>query len=566
MENKWWNRYEAGKNYNKRLKPSYYENISANNDFFNGNQWAGLEGADLPKPVFNVINRIVTYYIASITSTKTKAVVEPMAYMDDDEQFEQEMDYAMKVSAQIGNLFEKFRLQNIIRNALLDGALSGDYCLHVWFDPNKRAYGGAFRDIMGEIDMEVVDGSNVYFGNPNNPRTDIQPYIIIAGRDLVENLKAEAKQYKDEIESDDDFEEQLGQGGQIEIEPDDDKSYGKATYIYVYEKKDETVMVSKYVKTGAIFENVDTGLSHYPVAWANWERQKNQYHGRALVTGIIPAQIYINKMFAMLMYDRMVNAFPKVVYNADKIAGWTSEVNVAIPVRDLQPGESVQSVAAYLEPSNASPQVIQTIELAMKYTKEMLGATDAALGEIRPENAAAIAQVTKQSTIPLEYPKANLHEWVSDIVEILIDMMGTYYGVRPVVMDMDGVKQYVDMDYTRLKDVSLHTKVDIGSGSYWSEISAVQTLDNLLMQEKITFLQWLERVPEAYMPNKAGLIEEIKAQAEAAQQQMMMQEQQFEQMAQWLETQPPEIQQQIMSLPPEQQEMAIQQMMTQTVS
>ena len=50
----------------------------------------------------------------------------------------------------------------------------------------------------------------------------------------------------------------------------------------------ERVHVTKATRDAVIFEDVDTGLSRYPIAWGNWERQKNQYHGRALVTGLVP--------------------------------------------------------------------------------------------------------------------------------------------------------------------------------------------------------------------------------------------------------------------------------------
>ena len=68
-----------------------------------------------------------------------------------------------------------------------------------------------------------------------------------------------------------------------------------------------TVHVSKSTKTQVIFEDIDTDLTYYPVAFANWERQKNTYHGRALVTGIIPNQIYINSMFAMVMHLSLIH-------------------------------------------------------------------------------------------------------------------------------------------------------------------------------------------------------------------------------------------------------------------
>ena len=520
-----WNKYENGKSYNRRLKPSYYDNISINWDFYNGNQYPGLDDVDLPKPVFNIINRLVSYFVAALTSTKVTTNIEPLAYRDDDFQFEQEQNAAEIANAEIGNLFGKFRMQAKLRDALIDGAVSGDYCAHYMFNPNAEAYGGAFENVQGEIEMELVDGSNVYFGNANNPRIEVQPYVIIAGRASVEELKKEAESYKAKdanITDDRDTAEQVGQGGEIEIEGDN--GTGKATYIIIYKKgKNGNILVSKSVQSAYIYQDIDTGLKRYPVAWANWEKQKNQYHGKALVTGLIPNQIYINKMFAMLMYFLMNNAFPKPVYDADKVASWTTDLGVALPVHGLQPGESIRNAAGYLEFGQSSQQVTQTIDLAMQYTKEMSGATDAALGEIKPDNASAVIAVQRQSAIPLENPKANLYEWVYDSCMILLDMMGAKYGMRPIVVEVEGRKQYVMFDFSGFSKLNLNVSVDVGSGSYWSEIASQTTLDNLLTAERISFLQFLERTPEGYIPDKAGLIAEVKEQQEIQEQMQAMQ-------------------------------------------
>lgn len=72
-----------------------------------------------------------------------------------------------------------------------------------------------------------------------------------------------------------------------------------------------TVHVTKATKDCNIFEDVDTGLSRYPIAWGNWERQKNQYHGRALVTGIVPNQIFINSMMALVFRHLQLQSFPR---------------------------------------------------------------------------------------------------------------------------------------------------------------------------------------------------------------------------------------------------------------
>lgn len=556
-----WELYEAGKKYNNSIEPPYYDTVNANLDFYAGNQWRNLPDSEMPKPVFNIIKRVINFFVASLTTSKVQLHYEPLMLADNTPQME--IEAAEVADDQTAMLFDKFKMEFRVREALTDGATTGDYCAHLYFDPTKRPYNYA-PDVQGEICFELVDGTNVFFGNANNPSTDAQPYIIISGRDTVENLRAEAKRYRqteseeetedfESIQADKEYNYQAGDAGEIEVEADE---AGKALYIIVYRKvkktvqkidpqtyeptteEVETITASKSVRGAYIYKDIDTGLSRYPVAWANWERQKNQYHGRALATGLLPNQIFINRMFAMVMYHLMMTAFPKAVYNADVIDLWDNSVGEAIPIQGVDLNTNLKNIAAYLEPSNMSNQIVQVIELVMQYTKEMLGASDAALGQIDPKNTSAIIAVQKSSAIPLENPKANLYEWVEDIGQILFDMMGTYYGLRPIVRQVDAPdpmtgeasRQKVTelFDFSIFKDMWLDVKADVGESSYWSQIAANQTLDNLLGAGHIDLIQYLERVPDEYIPNKEGLIQDIqtrmKQQAEEMAQQMMMQQ------------------------------------------
>jgi hypothetical protein len=540
-----WLLYEAGKKYNNSLKPSYYDTVDANLAFFEGDQWRNLEAENMPKPVFNIIKRVGTFFVSALTTSKTKIHFEPLLFTGDTEDSEgpSPSDFA---NAMISNLFEKFKMDFRIKDALFDGVKTGDYCAHMYFDTTKQPYGNQYKDIKGEIELELVDGSNVFFGNANNPRVEAQPYIIISGRDMVQNLKEEAKRFKTSeaevgaIESDKNYNEQSGDSGKIEVESD---AYGKALYIIVYRKKKvkrpqvdemgmpmideqgkplmeevETIMATKSVENAYIFKDIDTGLSRYPVAWNNWEKQKNQYHGRALCTGILPNQIFINRSFAMIMYHLMMTAFPKAVYNADIIGGWDNSIGSSIGVMGIGPEHNIKNLAGYLEPGNMSNQIIDTIELAMQYTKDTLGINDASMGNIDPKNTSAIIAVQKSSAIPLENPKANLYEWIEDIGAISLDMSGTYYGVRPVVIEIQGQKSVEMYDFNTFKNMLLNVRVDVGEASYWSEIASLQTLDILLERDKIEFIDYLERVPDEYIPQKQELISKIKQQMEMAEQ------------------------------------------------
>jgi hypothetical protein len=98
-------------------------------------------------------------------------------------------------------------------------------------------------------------------------------------------------------------------------------------------------------------------------------------------------------------------------------------------------------------------------------------------------------------------------------------MMGTYYGLRPIVREVDGVKVQEPFDFSIFKDMWLDVKADVGESSYWSQIAALQTLDNMLAAGHLDIVQYLERVPDEYIPQKQELIDEIRqrmaAQAQA---------------------------------------------------
>ncbi|MDD6188844.1 MAG: hypothetical protein PUB32_04615 [Clostridiales bacterium] len=538
-----WEYYERGRDYNNRLSPNLYRLVDTNLEFFSGNQWINMPDTPamnrLPKPVFNIIKRITSLFVASLTSSAVSISFEPLSWREGDE-------YARFASAEVANLLEKFKMDYRVREALFDGAQTGDYCAHFYWDPDALPYGGSFGAYRGEIRMELVDGVNVMFGNPNTADVESQPYILIVGRNTVENLRREARE-KNGVTADSEFGFQAGQGGRIELASAGDED-GKALYCYLYTKKRvdgrETVHVTKATRDCVIFEDRDTGLSRYPIAWGNWEKQKNQYHGRALVTGIIPNQIFINTMFAMVMRHLQLSGFPKTVYNADLISSWSNEVGQAIGVHGVTPGQSIGQVAANLAPADMSSQIIAAIDKAMAYTKECLGATDAQLGDVRPENTSALMVLQSSAEVPLENTRAGLYEWVEDIGAILLDMMGTYYGRRPVVREREIRMPAVDalggavldpatgllsvetqkrrvvemFDFSVFKDLWLRVRADVGASTYFSEIAMVQTLDNLRRDGTLSLIEYLERVPDKLIPRKAELIEALRERGEAGEQ------------------------------------------------
>lgn len=576
-----WELYELGRQYNQSLTPNQYDLVKTNTEFFIGNQWLRLPNTPamraLPKPVFNILKRVASLFVASLTSSATTMRFEPLAYYDGANAADPDHDAAEFANAAVETLLEKFKFDYRLRDALFDGAQTGDYCAHFWFDPDAEPYGGAFGGSGGEIRMELVDGINVMFGNPNDRRVQDQPYIIISGRDTVEHLRWEAERFRAHRTAADRVTEQSDAAFQtdtearfdtVEIE-ESEHGTGKAGFVYLYTKvrREEDVLdengnavyedaaeedggeggrrrvkrivtsvhVTKATRTAVIYEDVDTGLTLYPVAWGSWEKQKNQYHGRALVTGLIPNQIFINSMFATAMRHLQLMAFPKTVYNADLIARWDNEIGQAIGVHGIQPGAAMSQVAYHMQPAEMSAQIFALIDKVMAYTKDCLGATDAQMGNVRPDNTSALMVLQTNAEIPLENIRANLYEWVEDVGAILLDMMGTCYGERRVVVEREleepasdaagmpmldpetgllrtrRIRRRVveEFDFSQLKRLWLNLRVDVGATTYFSEIAMTQTLDNLRRDGTLDVIEYLKRVPDKLVPRKQELIDEL---------------------------------------------------------
>ena len=83
-----WVRYERGRTYNNRLVPNQYTLVNTNIEFFAGNQWLHLPQTPamrkLPKPTFNIIKRVASLFVASLTSSAASISFDELSYYSGD--------------------------------------------------------------------------------------------------------------------------------------------------------------------------------------------------------------------------------------------------------------------------------------------------------------------------------------------------------------------------------------------------------------------------------------------------------------------------------------------------
>lgn len=509
-----WAEYQQGVQY--MYNYNVYEEVKVNEDFMNGKQWNNLNAETMPKPVINVLGRACKFLVASLASNEIAVSITPYSVIPDDKQ-------RMKVvTEEFENIVETARIKEssrvVIRNACVDGA---GFMMQS-FDPNIETG----QDAKGAVVNQIIDNTSMYFGNPFSSDVQTQPYIIVALRQDVRQVRQEAmdngmsKEKADAIQPDSE-----------DLQPNEELATNLVTVLIKYYKKRSKVVNSKteidpltgeeivietedqkttvwFTKTtidSVIKEPTDLGYSRYPISYFPWEIRKNSYLGVSPMSSVIQNQIFINKTFAIAQMYALQSAFPKIVYDKSKIN-----------IKEFLEGTSPSAVAGidimgkfldFIKIPDFSNNVIELAKETIAQTKDTLGVTDVSLGNVKAENTSAIIALQEASAVPLEIQKQYFYAFWEDTVRNILDIMANTYGVRMVMSDEYGLSE---VDFSVLKDMNYKLKVEIGAGAQYSEIAQINTLDKYLQAGLIPGSVHAKLVPSKYILGKDELINSMR--------------------------------------------------------
>ncbi len=490
-----WKEYSDGVGYKTRL--NLFETVEENEDFYNDKQWEGVIAPDLVKPVFNFLKPAVNYYIAMLISDDIAVNVEILNANPD---APADVETAQKViSQEIENVIEQAGVKNKNRKSIRNCAVDGDCCIYWWFDTESETD----TKNTGAIKADLIDNTDVFFGNPSTGEAEGQPYIILRYKKLTEDVKDEAE------ENGEDPEEITPDIESTFINSNDDLDNDYTTVLLKMWKEEKEVHIIKVTRDAVVMSERNTGYRRYPLSYWSWEAVKNSCHGVSPITGKIENQRFVNKLFAMSMVFTEQMAFPKMLYDKTKLRdGWKPGVNQQIGVV----GNPQDAMLASFSSRDMNQSAPNMIDATIKYSKELMGANDSALGNIKPDNTSAIIAVQKAAGMQLDLQRMDFYDYVESGVRVMIDIMRLNYGPRNVlVTDNDGNRGIENFDFNGLSEYAMNLNIDIGQGSYWSELMQIQTLDNMMEKQIIPDrLTYLESLPDGYVKNKQDIINKIK--------------------------------------------------------
>lgn len=527
-----WSLWQKGVMYNR--SKNLYDDTEKNYNFYFGKQWEGADTGNEKPIVKNIIKPIIKYKLGVVNSNAYAIVFNPntIAYIENQELIE---ELCKSLNEHANKTWELQQVGKRIKEALKDSAINSEGILHSYYDITEK-----------EVKTELIDKNNICYGNENDSNIQIQPYVIIAYRKSVQEVKEEARLLNlDEetielIKADNETQEQAGYEHVLdEVSP-------MCLVLLKYYKIDGKVYYTKATKNVTLEKNVSTEMQLYPICHMVWEEIKGSARGSGEVKYNIPNQIEINRIATRRALAVKISAFSKLIVNSELIANPSAldKVGATIKVKGGTTVDDVRKAVGYLSPQSMSSDASNLQQELQTDTKELAGAGDTASGQVDPTKASgkAILAVQQASQQPLNEQLDTFKVFLEDLARIWFEIWKAYKveGIEILLTQKNenGQEQKVPavISQENLQDLKANIKVDITPRSSYDKYAQEQSLENLMVNEKITFEEYVEALDEDSVMPKHKL-EKIIKKREEKQAQISEMEKQAQKMQSELEAQ-----------------------------
>ena len=477
METPIWGLYEKGRNYHRRI--GIYVDTDRNYRFYNGNQWDGAKLGDVEPVQKNFIKPIVKYKV-SVIHDNLYAIHYSSQNYESREFHKQAERYCDLLNGYAAKVWEKDKLDFKGRRITKDAAINDEGIIYVDFDEENKT----------PIN-EIVKKNDVYYGNENDDDIQSQPYILIRKRMPVSNAiefalsKGMSESKTDLIIGDNDTFEESGEAAKVELDD-------MVTVVYKMFKQDGTVHFSVATRWVDIVEDIDTGLSLYPLAHFNWEEKEGSARGEGEVRYLIPNQIEVNRTEVRRVLTVKYQAFPQKVYDASKIANPQALNTVGGMIKTTGAAvDDVRKVVGTIQPAQMSPDVVKLQEDLINVTRDLAGAGDTATGQVNPESASgrAILAVQQASQAPMTEQKESYKNFLEDLARIWLEYLIVYSDggvpMEETQTDPNTGEEYtvvVTVPQSMMEQLKATVKIDITPKGVYDKFAQEQTIENLLTQ------------------------------------------------------------------------------------
>ena len=521
--------YRAGVDYKRQLGDrGLYEQSRINERFYAGDQWHGVNcGDSRPLVRHNIIKRIGDYKMAVVGATPVavrfsaegvpltpalkqqveshRAALREGGKVDDLSFSVVAQSMAAALTDYFATTAARLKLEDLKQRVLRNAYISGTGVLYTYWDDRVRT--GLYADearttpIGGDIAAEVLEVEQVYPGDPTLEDIQQQPYILIAQRRPVAQLRRLAKANGCRAWQSIRGDEQEGEGGHATLLTRFWKEWGE----------DGTTCTVKAMQVcgNVVVRGVwDMGVGLYPLALFRWEERRHHCYGESEIPHLIPNQIAINRTVSAGVWAVMMMGMPIMLVNGDVVTQpITNDPGQVIPVYGS--GEEVRDAVRYVDPPAFSAQLDANVQNLIRDTMTQAGVSATLLGDVEPHNTSAIIAVREASLMPLTMLQNRFYTFVEEVARIWLEFWLSLYGERALKLtDRHGV-WYMPFSAPACRALLPDIRVEVGAGENFSEQKTVETLDSLYQSGVLNKRQYLSRLPRGLVPELEELLQEL---------------------------------------------------------
>jgi hypothetical protein len=544
--NKIWEDYENAKVYQNNI--GIRKDIPIFVDFVEGRQWPKPteRTKHMPRPVFNFIEMIVNNKVANVYGSPVKLNFVADNDMAATTKFTKFAEYQMK----------EMRMEDLDYIALKrDGAIKGTYIYYFYWDEKAPGSRGNYE---GGLRCQLLDPLNVYFANPKENDEQKQEWIMWEDRLPVNAVKEMAdegidkeKIVPDELESAYKEEEQKGSDLCTVLtrlfRKDGEVYYERATKGTIINEptplnpllieklqkaKEDTSITPTHDDDLEIERDVDEYKAYYyPIVVGNWKPRDKSIYGRGEVENLIPNQKAINFEIAMQLLNHQELGWGKILVKPNALQGQEITNTPGEVITDHTPGDKWGITR--LDGQGFSAGALQFAPQILDLTRTVTGATEILTGDMISKDLSgrAIAQLQAEGRKPI----ADLQRAFWRVKEkqglVIAQFYKLFYENKKFSMNLspEETEQMEEIYRNAGKpgpvpttksetfngreylDTPFNVVVEAGAGTEYSEIMAMEMLNNLFLNGAIQKMtseqleQFITLYPDTAMPFKTEL-------------------------------------------------------------
>lgn len=528
-----WQEYQKGVDYNRRK--GIYTDTEQNYAFYHGDQWRGAKTGDIKPITLNVIKPIVKYKLGVINQNGYAICFNPNNF-DNPDMLQEMQELCKNLSKNADLVWEREQIDNKIREVMKDSCINSEGIAYNFFNEQEN-----------KIEVEIIDKNNIYYGNEADSDIQSQPYIILSFRRTVISVKEEAerngmsKEEIDNIVADNEIEEQAGYDGSNQEISD------MCLVLLKLYKKNGILHSKKCTKYATIQKEIPHNTKLYPIAHMIWEDVKGSARGVGEVKYNIANQIEINKTAMRRAIAVKLGAYPRAIVNTSFIDNLSDLNKVGATIKINNGGvDDVRKQVGYLNPTNMSSDSKYLQDELLKNTQELAGAGDTVTGNVDPTQASgkAILAVQQSAQQPLNEQLNKFKTFLEDMARIWFDIWQAYETEGLTILKTEQVRETDEfgnintiereipykIPYEVLQKLKVNIKVDVTPKSAYDRFAVEQSLENLMLQQKITFEEYVDALPLDSVMDKQKLQTILKKREDTKRQIQAIQQRAEEQM------------------------------------